>query len=120
MELACQGERLSTPSGNQNLESLVTRQIAEQAGVVVVIFDNQQNGVALLQVCTIILNGLDAVFGCGRGNQLRSLNGSSSQFQEIDTRRRPHIGLRQIQSKSAALSHLAAQLDFPAEETGQL
>ena len=71
MELTRQCERFSTPSSNQHLESLVSRQIAEQAGVVRIILDNQQNGVGLLKACTIIFNGLDAVFECDCGNQLR-------------------------------------------------
>ena len=39
MELACQGEPFGAPSGNQNLESLVSRQIAEQTGIVGVMVD---------------------------------------------------------------------------------
>src|SRR5580693_1118386 len=60
------------------------------------------------------------MFGYRCRNQLRHRSGSGSHFQEADTRRRTYIGLRKVERKRAALSHLATKLDFAAEQTGQL
>src|ERR1700730_6865346 len=55
-----------------------------------------------------------------RSSQLkRRPSRSSSQFQYVDTRRGTHIGLRQVECKRAPFSHIAAQLDLAAEQTGE-
>ncbi len=57
--LAGQGEGLRAAHGHKHLEPLVTGQIAHDAGIVRIIFDNQQDSVVGLQVVAVVRNLLD-------------------------------------------------------------
>ena len=59
MELAGQGKRLASTPGHQDLESVIVRQIAQDAGIVRIVFDNQQDGVIRLQIFAIVRDVLD-------------------------------------------------------------
>ena len=59
MELARQRQRLRAAHRHQNLESLVVRQVAQNAGIVRIVFDDQQDRIVGLQVRTIVRDALN-------------------------------------------------------------
>ena len=60
MEFARQGERFGAPRCDQNLKPLVVREIAQNPGIVRIVFDNQQHGIVRLQIIAVIGNVFDA------------------------------------------------------------
>ena len=57
--LAGQGERLRAAHGHEDLEPLVAGQITHDAGIVRIVFDDQQDGVVGLQVVAVVRDLLD-------------------------------------------------------------
>ena len=76
MEFAGQSQRFRAAHGHQHLESLVVGQVNQHAGIVRIIFDDQQDGVAGLQVGTIVRDTLNREF---RGDW-RSAGAAGMQF----------------------------------------
>ena len=56
-------QALPRPRGDQNLESLVPCQIEQDAGIVRIILDDQQDGIVGLQIVPIIGDLLDRMLG---------------------------------------------------------
>ena len=82
VELPRQGERVAAPRCHQHLETVVARQIREDAGVVGIVLDDQQRRIARLDLFPIVGDDL-------RG-ALRLSNGRESQ--------RRHRALRMCRS----------------------
>ena len=59
MEFAGQSQRFRAAHRDQHLESFVVRQIAKNAGVVRIIFDDQQDRIVRLQIGAVVGNALD-------------------------------------------------------------
>ena len=53
---ACESKGLSAGHSGENLEPLVVGEVSDHARVVRVVFDNQQRGVALLEILPIVFN----------------------------------------------------------------
>ena len=66
VELAREGEGFGAAHGDQDLEALVAREIAENARIVQVIFDDQQDGVAWLKIVAVVLDRLVRSFPAER------------------------------------------------------
>ena len=118
MELAGQGESFRAAQGYKNFESLVARQITEHAGVVRIVFDDQQNSIVGLQIVAIVQNLLDRMFRHDDIGQLEWHRGRyRSPFRRCQLRRgRSDVGERQIQCERAALAGRAAKLNFAAQQ----
>ena len=59
MEFARQCERFRAAQCDQNLESLIAREIAQHPRIVRIVFDNEQHSIVRLQIVAIIGNLLD-------------------------------------------------------------
>ena len=62
MELAGQSQCLRATHGHQHLEPLVVGQINQHAGIVRIVFNDQQDGVAGLQIGAIVRDPLNGEF----------------------------------------------------------
>ena len=117
--LAWQGERIGAAHGDQHLEALVAGEIDQDAGVVRIVLDDQQDGVAGLDVEPVVGNLLDRRArrrgrpALGRRRRPRPPHGARR-------RRRADIFDRQVEREGAAGARRAAQLDFAAEQARQL
>ncbi len=120
VEFAGQSKRFRAASGHQDLETVIVGQIAQDAGVVRIVFDNQQNGILRLQIFAVVGDLLDEPLGNKRAGRLNERSGRQSLFlRHADAGRRTNIGLRQVESEHAAFAGSAAQLNFSAEQAGQ-
>ena len=121
MEFAGQRQRFRARHGDQHLESLVARQIAQHARVVRIVFDNQQDGVVRLQIRRGRLRcALPARPRRPSASERRRMTTALAALAIVDSgARRAHVGLRQVERERAALAGRAAQLNFAAQQVGQ-
>src|SRR5579859_7472474 len=59
MKLPCERQAVHAAQGNEDFEPVIVREVAEDAGIVHVVLDDQQDCVALLQVSAIVFDGRD-------------------------------------------------------------
>jgi len=64
MELPRQSKSLGASRGDQHFEAFVARQVAQHAGIVRIVFDDQEHRVVRLQILAIVGNMLDGTL-CG-------------------------------------------------------
>jgi hypothetical protein len=62
LELFCEFQRLRAAGGDQNLESLVAGEVDQHTGVMRIILDNQQDGIAGFEIEPVIRQLLDDPF----------------------------------------------------------
>ena len=108
----------SAPHSHQYLESLVARKIAEHAGIVRVVFDNQQDRIVGLQIVAVVGDLLDRMFrdvGQRHWRRWRWVLSAPPWQRWPGT----HIGLRQVQGEGASFTRSATQLDFATQQAGQ-
>ena len=120
LELLGQIERIGAARRDQHLEALVAGEVQDDARIVRIVLDDQQDGVAGLDFQPVVGDVLDGPIGRGRPRAPRRLH-----------RRRPHqrsartpIGRadvfhRQIEHEGRAFARRAVQLDFAAEQVRQ-
>ena len=84
MELASQSKGFRTAQGDENLESLIARQIAKHAGIVRIVFDDQQDRIVGLQIVAIVRDLLGRMFGDDDAGQLKR----HRRRGDVSTRRR--------------------------------
>ena len=96
MELARQRPGLGAAHGHQHLEALVARQIAQNARIMRIVFDNQQHGISGLQIVAIVGNMFRRTLCDRRRSQLTGCrDGRGGALANDWSTGRPHIGLRQ-------------------------
>ena len=116
-----QRQRFGAGHGAENLEPLVSRQIAKHMRVVQIVFNDEQYGVTFHQVVAVVF---DAGFLFGRGclrQEHRHGRCQSAGLLSLDDARSrgAHICLRQVEGEGASLAGYALQLDFAAQQAGE-
>ncbi len=121
MVLARQRQRFGAAHRDQHLEALVAREIAENARVVRIVFDDQQDGIARLQIVAIVCDALDRLLRQRRSCRQLQRRRSRLTFclPAVAGADGPDVGLRQVEREGAALARRAAQLNFAAQQAGQ-
>ena len=107
----------------EDLEALVAGEIAEDARVVRIVFDDEQHGVALHRGCG---DRLRCAASCSATTAAGEEDGACGNCAPCRSFRLDEggsggadVGLRQVEREGAALAGVAAQLDFAAEQVGQ-
>ena len=105
MVLPRQRKRLGPSHRDQNLESLVARQIAQNARIVRIVFDDQQHRIAFLQIVAIVLD-TGFLFHRLTVAMKTGLAVGEPLFSVLATfaHRRADIRLRQVKGECAALA----------------
>src|ERR1700693_2147325 len=117
MEFAGQSKRLTSTPGYQDLEPAIVRQISQNAGVVRIIFDDQQYSLIRLQIFTIVRDVLDqSLRNEAAGCLARRRRRQSLFLRHSHTCCRTDIGLRQIERESTPFAGQAAKLNFTAKK----
>jgi hypothetical protein len=100
MKFAGQGESVGSAQCDEDLEAVVAGEVVEDARVVDIIFDDEENGVAFLQSCAIVFNRHDVRLvryktrdGKDQGGTLVLLSCGHCH----GSGRRSDVGLRQVQ-----------------------
>lgn len=99
-------------------------EVGQHPRVVWIVLDDQQDGVARLQVGAVVRHGIRWVLRTARERVRLDCGCRDGRPGPVDLRphrrRRPHVGKRQIEREDRADSELAAQMDFAAQQIGQL
>src|SRR5262249_185736 len=102
-----------------HFEAFLARQVDHDAGIVRIVLDDEQDRVAGLNLEPIVGNLLDRpLLHCGHDGHVYRLRRAGGG--RLRRGARSDISQRQIQREGAARAGRAAQLDFAAEEVGQL
>ena len=112
-----EGNASSAFGGDDALEPLVARQAQGDAGVVRVVLDDEQHGVARLDVVAVVL---DVFFARDRQDgERRALGIAAWRFAGTCASSGPVIVQRQVKGEGAALAMDAGELDLAAEQHRQ-
>ena len=119
-----QHKRFRTARGHTDFESLVPREITQHPRVMCIVLDNHEDRIVRLQIVAFVGNLLDHMFRHSCRRYLRRPDGrSESLFSAIVgrscTRRRTHIGLRQVERERASAARGAPKLNFSSKQAGQ-
>ena len=104
--------------GDDALEALVARQAQENAGVVRIVLDDEQHGVARLDGVAVVLDVLFARDGQNR--EFAGLGRARRWSMRSVALSGPDVVERQEEGEGAALPVDAGELDLAAEQHGQL
>ena len=116
--LARERERLLAAVGDDALEALVARDPEQDARVVRIVLDDQQDGVARADLVAIVG---DRLLGLGDGEHRHcGALRRRGRAPELTAARRAGVGERQVQRERAALARLAAEADLAAEQGREL
>src|SRR6266702_86910 len=122
MELPRECQAIGPAQRDEHLESVVMREIAEDARIMHIILDDQQDSVACLQIRAVVLDGHNVGLirhQAGDGDRERRTLVLLSRDHRDCRRGRPHVGLGEEQRESASFAWRAAQLNLAAEQAGE-
>ena len=126
MELTRERERVGAAHRDDHLESLIVGKVDEDAGVMRVVLDNQEYRVLGLQIIAIVRYDFHRLHGPFRRPGGRKPGGRVVQrrvgasVDAVIANGWPGVSERQVERKRAANVGRAAQLDFTAEQAGEL
>ena len=118
LELLGEIERVGAARGDQHLEALVAGEVQDDAGVMRVVLDDQQDAVAGLDLQPIVRDVLHGAIG-RRQPRARGpcmVSGPRHGARAAGRVGRTDVFHRQIEREGAALARRAVQLDFAAEQ----
>ena len=110
-------DRLGAGRGDEHLEAVVMRKIDEDAGIVRIVLDDQQDHVAGSQLVAIVGQLLERPLG---QSVYDSPAGGPRALDHLRGPGRSDILERQVERERAALARRAVQLDLAAEQIGKL
>ena len=118
LELLCQFQRFRAACCDQHLEALVAGEVDQHARIMRIVFDDQKNGVARLEIEPVVRQLLDHALLCG--NLQRRRRPERRRGRRARRHRRSGIFDRQIEHERTALAGRAAQMNFAAEQARKL
>src|SRR5579862_3277942 len=121
LKLAGQSERIRSPRRNENFESFLVRQIAQNGRVMRIVLNDQQDGVARLEAFAIIANlRHETLRYCASHLSRQVRRRGSFAVHRNDASGWPHINLRQVERKRAAPPRRTLQLYLAAQQACEL
>src|SRR6478752_5076541 len=121
MILARQRESFHTMIRHQHFEAFVMREIAKQACIVRIVFDDQQRRIVFVYVGSVVRNRFKWLLADIHGGQLqRGARYRSYAVFRTNAGRRARVRPWQVQRERTTLAENASQLTFSAQQAGQL
>jgi len=115
--IACKIQRLRASRRDQDLETLVTRQVNQHARIMRVVLDNEENGISSVRGLSRFVRELfdDALLD--RQRRRRTI---LRRYADSRSHRRAGVFQRQIQREAAAFAGRAPKMNFAPQQTRKL